>query len=70
LIYELGNGQWNIPALRTLLEEILSEQNVFNNYRVEHEFEDIGRRVMNLNARRLDHLPRILLAIEDITHKE
>lgn len=70
LIYELGNGQWNIPALRTLLEEILPQRNVFNGYRVAHEFEQIGRRVMVLNARRLDHLPRVLLAIEDVTERE
>ena len=67
LIYELGNGQWDIPELRRLLEEILPEEKVFNGYRVEHEFEDIGRRVMLLNARQLDDVARILLAIEDET---
>lgn len=70
LVYDLGNGQWDIPELRLLLEEILPEQNVFNDYRVEHTFDDIGRRVMLLNARRIDHVPLILLAIEDITERE
>ncbi|MFW6182898.1 MAG: chemotaxis protein CheB [Chloroflexota bacterium] len=70
LVYELGNDQWNIPQLRTLLEEILPQENAFNDYRVEHEFEGVGRRVMLLNARRLDHVERILLAIEDITERE
>lgn len=67
LVYELGNNQWDIPELRRLLEEILPENSVFNDYEVDHVFETIGRRVMRLNARRVDHIQRILLAIEDIT---
>jgi PAS domain S-box-containing protein len=70
LIYRLGNGQWDIPELRTLLEEVLPDSNVFNDYEVAHEFEDIGRRVMLLNARRLDHVQLILLGIRDITEKK
>ncbi|MDX1663015.1 MAG: chemotaxis protein CheB [Candidatus Promineifilaceae bacterium] len=69
-IYNLGNGQWDIPELRTLLEEILPERKVFNGYRVVHTFEQVGYRVMLLNARRLDHIDKILLAIEDVTEKE
>lgn len=53
LIYELGNGQWDIPALRTLLEDIVPRSSVFNDFVLEHDFPDIGRRVMLLNARRL-----------------
>jgi hypothetical protein len=53
LVYELGNGQWNIPALRKLLEELLPTNGEFNDYLVEHDFPDIGRRIMMLNARRL-----------------
>jgi len=67
LVYELGNNQWDIPELRTLLEVVLPDNNAFNDYEVEHEFETIGRRVMKLNGRRFDHIHRILLAIEDIT---
>jgi len=70
-VYGLGNGQWDIPELRTLLEDILPENKVFTGYEVEHEFEVIGRRVMLLNGRRLDHVQLILLAITDITeHKQ
>ncbi len=67
LIYELGNGQWDIPELRKLLEEILPEQSSFDDYEVEHEFETIGRRTMILNGRRLDHIDLIILAIRDVT---
>ncbi|MGD9545128.1 MAG: HWE histidine kinase domain-containing protein [Methylocystis sp.] len=67
LVYELGNGQWNIPELRRLLEEILPRQQCFDDYEVEHAFDSIGRRVMLLNGRRLDHLNLIVLAIRDIT---
>jgi len=73
-LFELGNGQWNIPALKTLLEEILPKRTTVEDYRVEHEFPGIGRRVMMLNARRVkrDHTPGdiILVAIEDVTGKK
>ncbi len=69
-IYDLGNGQWNIPRLRTLLDEVLPDNQVFTDYEVEHVFETLGRRVMLLNARRLDAVQLILLGIRDITaHK-
>ena len=67
LIYDLGNGQWDIPALRTLLEQILPENDSFEGYEITHEFEGLGQRTMLLNARRLDPLQLILLAIADIT---
>ncbi len=66
-IYDLGNGQWNIPGLRRLLEEVLPDNHVFNNYQVEHHFDDLGLRVMLLNARRLNHQQLILVGIRDIT---
>ena len=69
LIYELGNGQWNIPKLRELLEDILPSKGVFNDFEVSHEFPNIGLKIMLLNARRLDDTKQILLAIEDITLK-
>ena len=70
LIYELGNGQWNIPELRKLLEEILPKEESFDDFEVMHEFETIGHRHMLLNARRLDHLDLIVLAIEDVTERD
>jgi two-component sensor histidine kinase/PAS domain-containing protein len=69
LIYELGNGQWNIPRLRRLLEDILPRETRFDDFEVEHEFEHIGRRIMLLNACRLDHEHLILLAIRDVTEQ-
>src|SRR5438309_10474002 len=53
LIYELGNGQWDIPDLRTLLEDIVPKSSVFDDFELEHTFPVIGRRVMLLNARKL-----------------
>jgi two-component system CheB/CheR fusion protein len=73
LLYDLGNRQWDIPALRQLLEEVLPQENQVNDFSVEHEFEHIGNKTMLLNARRLiratDRTPMILLAIEDITER-
>ena len=72
LIYELGNGQWNIPDLRTLLEDILPMSSVFNDYELEHEFPEIGRRIMLLNARQLrqgSHAELLVLAMEDVTER-
>jgi two-component system, chemotaxis family, CheB/CheR fusion protein len=69
-IYDLGNGQWNIPRLRTLLEEIRSHNKSFESFDVDYEFPGIGRKSMLLNARRLHWAARtelILLAIEDVT---
>jgi two-component system cell cycle sensor histidine kinase/response regulator CckA len=69
-LYDLGHGQWNMPELRRLLEDILSANAVFNDYAVTHDFAQIGRRTMLLNARRLDNLQLILLAIEDVTVRQ
>ncbi len=76
VVYELGNGQWNIPALRKLLEDILPQNSFFKGFEVIHEFPFIGRKVMILNARRIHFKenadadlfpPIILLAMEDVT---
>jgi PAS domain S-box-containing protein len=69
MVYELGNGQWNIPALRELLNNVLPENELFNDFEVRHTFESIGQRSLLLNARRIDHLQLILLAMEDITER-
>src|SRR6202046_1661376 len=72
LIYELGNGQWDIPALRTLLEDIDPKSSVFNDFEWEHDFAAIGRRVMLLNARKLQaghHGELLVLAMEDVTER-
>ena len=74
LVYELGNDQWDIPRLRTILSEVVSNNQSFTGVEVEHDFREIGRRVMVLNAIKLtredegDEL--ILLAIEDITERK
>jgi signal transduction histidine kinase/DNA-binding response OmpR family regulator len=72
LIYELGNGQWDIPALRTLLEDIVPKSSVFNDFELEHDFPALGRRVMLLNARKLQaghHGELLVLAMEDVTER-
>jgi two-component system CheB/CheR fusion protein len=72
-IYDLGNRQWDIPRLRSLLEETLTENHAIEDFLVEWDFERLGRRVMLLNARRMqspEGIPgRIVLAIEDITER-
>ena len=73
-IYDLGNKQWDIPKLRELLEEVLPEKEAFDDFEVEHNFQDIGHKIMLLNARQIYRKDigskMILLAIEDITeHK-
>ncbi|HZI99027.1 MAG TPA: response regulator [Gemmatimonadaceae bacterium] len=72
LIYELGNGQWDIPALRTLLEDIVPTSSVFNDFELVHDFPELGRRVMLLNARKLQaghHGELVVLAMEDVTER-
>jgi PAS domain-containing protein len=77
VVYELGDGQWNIPALKKLLEDILPKNTFFKGFEVIHDFPYIGHKVMVLNARQIHFAPEdggskkfppiILLAIEDIT---
>ncbi|MDZ8029474.1 MAG: chemotaxis protein CheB [Nostoc sp. DedQUE11] len=70
LIFDIGNKQWNIPQLRSLLEEILINNSQIQDFEVEHNFEEIGQKIMRLNARKMpkiDDAQLILLAIEDIT---
>jgi two-component system CheB/CheR fusion protein len=52
-LYDLGDGQWNIPALRELLEDVLPKQQAMEGFVVEHDFAGLGRRRMRLNARRI-----------------
>ena len=53
LIYDLGSGGWNNPALRKLLERIIPEHGVMNHFEVEQDFPGIGKRTMLLNARKV-----------------
>ena len=74
LIYDLGDKQWDIPKLRELLETILPQKATFDNYEVEYDFANIGKRIMLLNARQIQRVLGkeriILLAIEDITERK
>lgn len=76
VVYELGDGQWNIPALRKLLEDILPKNTFFKGFEVIHDFPYVGKKVMILNARQIhfkeDAVSKlfpsiILLAMEDVT---
>lgn len=76
VVYDLGNGQWDIAALRKLLEDILPKNTFFKGFEVEHNFPFIGRKVMILNARQIHFKedsssklfpPTIFLAMEDVT---
>jgi two-component system CheB/CheR fusion protein len=72
-LFELGNGQWDIPQLRTLLEEVLPRDSRIEDFEVEQNFETIGRRTMLLSAHRVLLEPGkpalILLAIQDVTER-
>jgi two-component system CheB/CheR fusion protein len=70
-IYEIANRQWDIQPMRELLEHIMVENETFEDYRVEHDFASLGRRIFMLNARRMCSLDEgscsILLAFEEVT---
>jgi PAS domain S-box-containing protein len=74
LIYRLGNGQWDNPKLRHLLEKILPQKTFFQDFEIEHDFPEIGKRYLLLNARKVvqknSNEPMILLAMEDVTEKK
>ena len=73
-LYELGNKQWNIPSLKELLKEILPKKTIVEDFEIEHNFEKIGRKIMQLNARELrqkkSRKKLILLSIQDITYRK
>ena len=72
-LYEIGNGQWDIPKLRTSLETIISGQKTIEAFEVENFFPSIGRRIIAFNARKVyrpdNKTQQILLAIEDVTER-
>jgi chemotaxis protein methyltransferase CheR len=72
-LYELGNGQWDIPELRSLIETVLPERATIEAFEVDRVFPSIGRRVMVLNARMIYRpgslTKQVLLAIEDVTER-
>lgn len=74
LIFQLGDDQWDIPQLRSLLEDIVPNNTEFEDFEVSHDFPNIGPRKMLLNARRVDQESGqpmfILLAIEDVTERK
>lgn len=71
LLYSLGDGQWDIPALRVLLETIIPERTSMDGFEVDHDFPGVGKRTMLLNARKVIYenstSATILLAFMDIT---
>jgi PAS domain S-box-containing protein len=72
-LHELGNGQWDIPSLRQMIEDVLPTNNAVEDFEVEHNFPEIGKKLMLVNAHRVElegnYKDRILIAIEDITEK-
>ena len=73
-ISELGQHQWDVPALRDLMEKVLPENKPIENFEIEDDFPGLGRRVFNLNARKIfqpeNHTHRVLLVFEDITDRK
>ncbi|MDQ6843345.1 MAG: ATP-binding protein [Bacteroidota bacterium] len=74
LIYEVGNGEWNIPKLKVFFEKILVSKSTYRNFELHHHFKNIGERFMILNARKLvmedEKEPMVLLVIDDVTVKK
>jgi two-component system, chemotaxis family, CheB/CheR fusion protein len=71
LLYQAGNGTWEIPGLRKLLEEILPQQNIVHDFRLQAEFPRVGRKELLINARRFYEeghgVQLILMGLEDVT---
>jgi PAS domain S-box-containing protein len=73
-VAELGQRQWDVPALRDLMERVLPENKPFESFEIEDDFPGLGRRVFNLNARKIfrpgNHIHRLLLVFEDVTDRK
>jgi two-component system CheB/CheR fusion protein len=70
LFFDLSSGKWDQPALRHLLTRVLPERKTMEDFEVAQTFPNIGYRSICLNARRIDHVDLILLAMEDITDRK
>lgn len=72
MFYDLGNGEWNIPALRQLLEKVIPEHKIVKSYEVKHEFIRLGPRIMFVNAREIKYnngRKKMLISIFDATEQ-
>ena len=73
-IYDIGNGQWNIPRLKELFDVILPQKMTFRDFELEHDFGPVGWKMLHINARRIyresTKTRMVLLAIEDVTARE
>ncbi len=74
VIFEVDQGSWDLPGLRSLLEDVIRRNGVFDDFSVEHDFRRIGRRSLLLNARLLNEAGgkarEILLGIQDVTERK
>ncbi|MDQ2932621.1 MAG: ATP-binding protein [Gemmatimonadota bacterium] len=72
-LFEMGNGQWNIPSLRALLDHVITRGDSFNDVAVEHDLPSQRHRTMLLNARYVpsdrNGQPMLLLALADVTER-
>lgn len=69
--YKINNGEWSIPTLRELLEDIIPKNLRFQDFEVEQTFEQIGHKTLLLNAHRIQQKSQnedlIVLTINDIS---
>ena len=74
LIAELGDRQWDVPALRRRLHDVVAQNAALEDFEVRAEFEGLGLRTMLLNARQIywrnQPTGTVLLAIEDVTERQ
>ena len=69
-LFELADGQWNSPELRRLMDEMLPQSKTVEDFKVTGDFRHAGRKSLLLNARQIDHVQLILMAVEDITERK
>lgn len=73
-VFELGQHQWDVPALRHLMEKVLPENKPIESFEIEDDFPGLGRCIFNLNARKIsqpgNHAQRMLLVFEDVTERK
>ena len=65
-LYDLDNGGWDLPELRRLLGDLLPKNKTVEDFEVDYDVGNVGRKTLLINARRIDHVQLILLAIEDV----
>ncbi|CAN7643949.1 PAS domain-containing protein [Rhizobium sp. LjRoot98] len=73
-LFELGNGQWDVPELKHLIHAVIPKAAAVIGFEVKHDFPSVGQKTFHVDARRLihpdDNSSSILVIFDDVTERQ